>query len=234
MVKKGYANPNPTHSLTKKPLTYGMISFYNLKKYLKEKAHLIIGDVAPPEEIKAEIRKLKSDECPNSNCKCRRLHGNGWRPRYVIFDSEEEDKKVWYWRIECQGCGVTISFLPDIVMPDLYYHFETVCKVVSGRLSGQSSQSLLPSRSTQKRWLDRFKHWFPVAQACGVFRKTIEKCTQNVESVAKAVIESAQSHVGLFFPSHPIRRCNMTRKGDYCPAITTHQSCTSIFEVDLC
>lgn len=80
-----------------------------IKGYIKHYQHV------PP---------LLEEPCPN--CKSK-LHKHGHFERNIITKSESYRKKIYRWK--CSGCSVTISVLPDFVLPYrvhstlIYEHF---------------------------------------------------------------------------------------------------------------
>ncbi len=183
------------------------------------------GEDPPGEDVRAKFRILKPKSC--ILCDGDVLHGNGWRSRSVL-KTWHEWQALWYWRVECQCCGKTLCLMPEIVIPDLLYDAEVVAEVVLGRLTGKQAKDFAPHRRTQKRWMDRFRAWWFVAQSSGAIRGAFSEWCSNVSRLLEAIRCCAASHVGLFFPS----RCERAKTGASprrrYPAIATHQRCPSI------
>ncbi len=184
------------------------------------------GEAPPGEDLRVEFRKNKPPSC--IICDGDVLHGNGWRNRTVLESWSDWSNVLWYWRVECQSCGAVHCLIPEIVIPDLLYKSEVVAEVVVGRVSGKPAKDFTPHRRTQKRWLDRIRDAWSVAQSCGAIHGTLTECCSSASRLLKAILRCAASHVGLFFPS----RCERVKTGasprrSY-PAIATHQMCPSI------
>ena len=181
-------------------------------------------ELRPSESVRAVVRRFKPIPC--CNCGSETLHGNGWRCRSVL-KSWKQWNPLWYWRVECQNCGASHRIIPEIVIPDLLYEAETVAKVLVGRLSGKKAQEFEPDQRTQKRWLDRIRSNWPVAQSVGAIEGTLKEWSCSVSSLMKAIHRCASYHVGLFFPSRAERlKTGASPRRKY-PAIATHQMCRS-------
>lgn len=180
------------------------------------------GEAPPSEAVRAIIRKIKPKIC--ILCEGEVLHGNGWRSRSVL-KTWHEWQALWYWRVECQCCGKTLCLMPEIVIPDLLYDAEVVAEVVLGRLTGKQAKDFAPHRRTQKRWLDRIRDAWSVAQSCGAIHGRLIEWCSSVSRLLEAIKCCAESHVGLFFPSRSDRaKTGDSPRRNY-PAISTHQSC---------
>lgn len=187
----------------------------------KELLESLQGESLPSEAVREKVRALKPSEC--SVCKGRVLHGNGWRYRTILKNWTDWDTVVWYWRIECQGCGKSHCVMPDIVIPDLNYGIDVVSEVVVGWHNGKSVKEFDPDRRTQKRWLDRIRSWWLVALSSGAVRGALSEWTGSVSRVLDAIRRSAARHVGLFFPSRSeCSKSGVSPRREY-PAIGAHQ-----------
>jgi hypothetical protein len=194
-----------------------MIHVFTADKYLLE---ALRGDTLPDKEIRKQIRMFKPVKC--IHCDSHVLHGNGWRCRASVT-TWDDWTLLWYWRLECQGCGKSHCLMPEIVVSDLMYTDTVVAEVVSGRIDGRSASEFAPDRRTQKRWLDRIRSWWPVALSSGAVRGELSEWTSSVSGVLDAIRRCAASHIGLFFPSLSERSTSGVSPRRAYPAIGAHQ-----------
>lgn len=123
--------------------------------------------------------------------------------------------------------------MPAIVFPDLLYDSDVVIEVIVGRLAGLPASDFPPDRRTQKRWLDRIKEAWPIAQCIEAIRGTLDDWCNTASKLQEAIFRCATHHVGLFFPSQAERNKSGASARRKYPAIATHQSGLSILS-DFC
>jgi hypothetical protein len=197
--------------------TNSMIHIFAADKYLLE---ALRGDTPPDKKIRKQIRMFRPVKC--IHCDSQVLHGNGWRCRASVT-TWDDWTLVWYWRLECQGCGKSHCLMPAIAVSDLMYTDTVIAEVVIGRLNGRSAREFAPDRRTQMRWLDRIRSWWPVALSSGAVRGALSEWTNNVSRVLNAICRCAASHIGLFFPSLSERNKTVASARRGYPAIGAHQ-----------
>jgi hypothetical protein len=89
----------------------------------------------------------------------------------------------------------------DLNFPRLVYAAGVVIDVIVGRLKGLPTAAFVPHRTTQRRWLDRFLHWFPVARAAGFLEETAEWWVETQERLKEAVARCADAALLLYAPA---------------------------------
>ncbi len=169
--------------------------FIHLGPRLKRYLFALTTSDSPPEWIRHKLRRLKPRACPRCRAKGR-FQGHGWRERSVLRSWDRWDR-LWFWRVRCGQCGAVLPLVFDIVLPRLQYAASVVLAVIVGRLGGQRASAFAPHRRTQKRWLERFRHWWPVAQAAGAIVGSLESWARRVAHLREAVRRCASGGVWL-------------------------------------
>lgn len=89
------------------------------------------------------------DQCPNCRCMGHgNLHRNGYYERFVITERETVKVPICRWR--CLSCGISLSILPDFLIPYFQHTLHTVLTRVDQLLQGKKVNG--------ERQLLRF-HW---------------------------------------------------------------------------
>lgn len=180
---------------------------------------------SPDESVRRELRRDKPARCPCCDV-LGRLEGHGWRSRSWLH-SWLDWGTLWYWRVRCDHCSAVIPVVFDVAYPKLYYAASVVLKVIVGRMQGRRAHEFEPHPKTQKRWLDRFCFWWPVAQAAGAVQGSLERWARRAPSLREAVRRAASAGIWLVAPTH-VSCVVPTPCGGYGrPVVTTHQRCLS-------
>jgi len=181
----------------------------------------------PADDVKAAAREaLRLDQCPC--CGSSSLHGHGWRRRHVVFDWWDPAawRPLWFWRVRCQHCQAVLPIVPDVSLPRLFYGAAVVLAVVVGRVGGAPAKQFTPSARTQRRWVDRFQHWWQIALAAGAVTGPLEQwCEDGVERLRSALWRCARAGIRLVAPSHAPRTTDTALAGRKRPTISAHQRC---------
>ena len=157
------------------------------------------SEVGPSGKVKAHLKRFRPPEAPC--CRSRdSLHGHGWRSRSWTRRWWGRWGCLWYWRVHCTACGATLMIVFDLNWPRLIYAAGVVVDVIVGRLKGLPARAFTPHRTTQRRWLDRFLHWFPVAQAAGMVAEALELVTQTASRLREVVARCADEGLLLYAP----------------------------------
>jgi len=154
----------------------------------------------PSRRIRARLRRLKpvvAPCCRGRDC----LHGHGWRCRSWTRRWWGRWGCLWYWRAHCTACEKTLMVIFDLNFPRLIYAAGVVIDVVVGRLKGLPARVFAPHRTTQGRWIGRFLHWLPVAQAAGYVKGTLEMLLQTASRLREVVAVCAGKGLLLYAPA---------------------------------
>jgi hypothetical protein len=92
------------------------------------------------------------DECPNCKCPAHgNLHRNGYYWRYGI--TEEATQRIPISRLRCLQCEVTISILPDLLIPYFQHTIHTVLERVNQSIQRENIKG---SRQLLRFYLNRY------------------------------------------------------------------------------
>jgi len=127
-------------------------------------AHIVSGMVTLIQYLDVlnnQAKLLRPTCCPSCGKLHPWIHGGYPRKPDRSCDGDEFLNPIIIPRFYCSGCGRTCSALPECMAAYRWYLWEVQQTVLVLLLSGKSiyatAKETAPSRSTIRRWLERFK-----------------------------------------------------------------------------
>jgi transposase-like protein len=126
-------------------------------------AHIVAGIVTLIQYLavlKNEPKMLRPERCPSCGKFHPWIHGSYPRKADRSCDGDEFLNPIIILRFYCSGCGKTCSILPECIPSRRWYLWQVqesaLLLLLAGKSINLTAKEVGPSRSTIRRWLDRF------------------------------------------------------------------------------